>query len=217
MDTEAAVDASTRPIVEPLKRLIENASASKTHSTPRSRPVNRKHEYDQQQSSKRFQLITPSIFKEHPNNLPDSSDDNDDDDDDYDDDDADDADNDDADDADNTDADNDNDNDNDNNDVDEVVDDVIDDVVDDIIDEDNGKNHDDESSVKAYDLDMVRKPVDDIKVYVRNAKGPLSRQYLRLFFTDNRRLTDDVYGVYLGPDEDLIIGDSVAHHRCGRR
>ena len=211
MDTEAAVDASTRPIVEPLKRLIENASASKTHSTPRSRPVNRKHEYDQQQSSKRFQPITPSIIKEHPNNLPDSSDDDDDDDDDddYDDDDADDTDN-------NTNNDNNNDNDNiNNNDVDEVVDednvvdDVIDDVVDDIVDEDNGKNHDDESSVKTYDLDMVRKPVDDIEVYVRNAKGPLSRQYLRLFFTDNMRLIDDVYGVYLGPDEDLMIGDSV--------
>ena len=102
MDTEAAVDASTRPIVEPLKRLIENASASKTHSTPRSRPMNRKHVYDQQQSSKRFQPVTPSLIKEHPNNLPDSSDDNDDDD-------ADDADNDDANDADNTDNDNDND------------------------------------------------------------------------------------------------------------
>ena len=203
MDTEAAVDASTRPIVEPLKRLIENASASKTHLTPRSRPVNRKHEYDQQQSSKRFQPITPSIIKEHPNKLPDSSDD------DYYDDDADDTDN-------NTNNDNNNDNDNiNNNDVDEVVDednvvdDVIDDVVDDIVDEDNGKNHDDESLVKTYDLDMVRKPVDDIEVYVRNAKGPLSRQYLRLFFTDNMRLIDDVYGVYLGPDEDLMIGDCV--------
>ena len=170
--------------------------------------MNRKHEYDQQQSSKRFQPITPSIIKEHPNNLPDSSDDNDDDDDDYDDD-ADDTDN-------NTNNDNNNDKDNiNNNDVDEVVDednvvdDVIDDVVDDIVDEDNGKNHDDESSVKTYDLDMVRKPVDDIEVYVRNAKGPLSRQYLRLFFTDNMRLIDDVYGVYLGPDEDLMIGDSV--------
>ena len=156
----------------PLKRLIENASPSKTHSTPRSRPVNRKHEYDQQQSWKRFQPVTPSIIKEHSNNLPDSSDDDDDDDDDDDyDDDADDADN-------NTDNDNNNDNDNinnndndnDNNDVDEVVDEdnvvnnVIDDVVDDIVDEDVEKIHDDESSVKAYDLDMVRKPVDDIEV-----------------------------------------------------
>ena len=96
-------------------------------------------------------------------------------------------------------------------DEDNVVDDVIDDVVDDIDVEDDAdeKIHDDESSAKAYVLDMVRKPLDDIKVYIRNAKGPLSRQYLRLFFTDTKRLINDVYGVYLGPDEDLMIGDSV--------
>ena len=58
-------------------------------------------------------------------------------------------------------------------------------------------------------MDTLRSPIDDVNVYVRNAKGPLSREYLRLFFTDTEKRIDNVYGVYLGSDEDLMIGDSV--------
>ena len=56
-------------------------------------------------------------------------------------------------------------------------------------------------------MDTLRSPFDE--VYVRNAKGPLSREYLRLLFTDTKKRIDNVYGVYLGSDKDLMIGDFV--------
>ena len=74
------------------------------------------------------------------------------------------------------------------------------------------KIQDDVSSAKVHDLDTLRSPFDDIEVYVRNAKGPLSREYLRLLFTDTKKRIDNVYGVYLGSDKDLMIGDSVLNH-----
>ena len=58
-------------------------------------------------------------------------------------------------------------------------------------------------------MDTLRNPFDDIEVYVRNAKGPLSREYLRLLFTDTKKRIDNVYGVYLGSDKDQMIGESV--------
>ena len=181
MTTKAVTEESSRPIVEPLKRLVENTAALKTSpaisSKPRPTLVKLKQQQQQQQrlKTKKRLSFTPSIaeatIRPETTPLPDS--------DSYDDDDDDD----------------------DNSTVYETTEEQ---------EPDQGETDETIREVLGpKTIATAANTVENLDAYTRNAVGPLSREYLRLFFTDAKKRIDNVYGVYLDDDEQLIIGDSV--------
>ena len=180
MTTKAAAEESSRPIVEPLKRLDENTAALKTSpaisSKPRTTIVKLKQQQQQQQQQQRLKTkkrlsFTPSIaeatIRPETTPLPNS--------DSYDDDD-------------------------DNSTVYETTEEQ---------EPDQGETDETIREVLGPETIAAANTVENLDAYTRNAVGPLSREYLRLFFTDAKKRIDNVYGVYLDDDEQLMIGDSV--------